>query len=86
MNTQENEEYRGYVDEWQIGLNCTPGDVEDVALKLEMLAVDPDLRRRMGENNRTFAEAHFDRRHTYKEMVKIMGRLLKETPEEKYVL
>ncbi|SDJ26657.1 Glycosyltransferase involved in cell wall bisynthesis [Salimicrobium halophilum] len=86
LNTQENKEYRGYVDHLRIGLNCIPGDAEDLAENMERLSQDPQLRKEMGENNRRFAETHFNRRNTYEEMVQIMHRLLQESSEEKHVL
>ncbi|SIS62935.1 glycosyltransferase family 4 protein [Salimicrobium flavidum] len=81
VNTQENEEYRTYVDDLRIGFNCIPGESKDVAVKMEILCSDPDLRKEMGANNRKFAETNFDRRHTYPEIVRVIENLLPETVE-----
>lgn len=83
VNTQENEEYRAYVDDLRIGFNCTPGKAGDVAAKMEILCRDAEIRKEMGANNRRFAETDFDRRHTYREIVEIIKKLLPETAEEK---
>lgn len=65
INTQESEEYRFLVNEYQMGFNCNNGDVNDVANRISMLIEDSALREKMGENSRRCAEDRFDRSKTY---------------------
>ena len=66
VSTQENEEYRRLIDEYQMGYNCKNSDSSDLAEKIRELANDADLRSRMGDNARKCAEERFDRAATYK--------------------
>ena len=68
LNTQECQEYRDLVDEYQMGLNCTNSDAVDLAEKMRVLLADPDLCHRMGENSRRCAMERFDRRQSYREI------------------
>ena len=69
VSTQENQEYRDYLDQYQCGINCRVGNYQDVADALIKLAKDPELRKKMGDNARKFGVEKFDRRHTYKRIV-----------------
>jgi len=66
VNTQESEEYRRLVNEYQIGINVQNGDSKDLADKIEILYNDKTLREKFGANNRKLAEEKFDRKNTYK--------------------
>lgn len=70
VSTQENQEYRNYVDQYQCGINCRVGNSQDVADALVKLAKNSELRRTMGKNSRRFGVEKFDRRETYKNIVK----------------
>ena len=70
VNTQENIEYRNFVASYLCGVNCRVGNVQDVADALVKLAKDTNLRESMGANARKFGIEKFDRRYTYKEIVK----------------
>lgn len=66
LNTQECEEYRNLVEEYNMGFNCENGDIEELAEKMLLLVNDGSLRLHMGKNARKCAEERFDRANTYK--------------------
>lgn len=72
INTQESEEYRELIFEYQAGFNCINGDVHDVSEKLLELINNQGLRREMGGNNRRLAEERFDRKKTYQKIVEML--------------
>ncbi|MBR3614640.1 MAG: glycosyltransferase family 4 protein [Clostridia bacterium] len=72
VNTQESPEYRKLVEDYQIGFNVETSNAEEMAEKIELLYKDKALRKRLGKNNRKLAEEKFDRKHTYKEIKKII--------------
>ena len=72
INTQENEEYRKLVDDYEMGFNCRNNDEEDMAVKLKKLIDNPELRERMGRNARRCAEERFDRKNTYPALVRVI--------------
>lgn len=65
LNTQENEEYRNLVEQYNMGLNCNNDNPEDLAKKIEWLIENKEDRLRMGDNARRCAEEKFDRKVTY---------------------
>lgn len=69
LNTQECEEYRSLVENYNMGLNCKNNDAVDLAEKMMSLIKDKRLREEMGKNARRCAEEKFDRKHTYQELV-----------------
>jgi glycosyltransferase involved in cell wall biosynthesis len=69
VNTQESPEYRSLLREFNCGLNCAPGDHMEVADAIAKLLDDPELAETMGRNSRRMAEAKFDRRQTYEQIV-----------------
>lgn len=66
VSTQESEEYRQLVNEYEMGFNCNNGDAKDLAEKIATLANDEILRKKMGMNARRCGEERFDRSSTYK--------------------
>lgn len=72
INTQESQEYRDLVEEYNMGFNCKNGDADDVADKLLILAENEELRREMGRNAHRCAEEKFDRGRSYKELLFII--------------
>ena len=64
------EEYRNLIDEYQMGFNCSNDDAEDIARKLKKLADDKELRTRMGAGARRCAEERFDRKTSYKKLIR----------------
>jgi glycosyltransferase involved in cell wall biosynthesis len=69
INTQECDEYRRAVANRALGINCECGNVEEVAYAIESLALNPTLRKEMGDANRRFGEECFDRRNTYPKII-----------------
>lgn len=72
LNTQESEEYRKLVEQYQMGFNCENGNAKDLAEKMIKLIKDSDLRRIMGNNARKCAEEKFDRKNSYREIEKLI--------------
>ena len=72
INTQESEEYRRLVEEYDIGFNCKNNNPEDIAKKIKILVDNKELRELKGKNNRRLAEEKFDRKKTYKEIIKLI--------------
>ena len=68
VSTQENEEYRRLIEEYQMGFNCRNNDPEDLAKKLKLLIEDEQLRKKMGNNARRCAEDKFNRAFSYKKI------------------
>lgn len=74
INTQESEEYRELVEQYDIGFNCKNGDANNIADKMEILIKDRKLIEIKGKNNRKLAEEKFNRKKTYKYIIKdILG-------------
>ena len=70
ISTQESEEYRKLVEDYDMGFNCENGNIAELADKLGALIKDPQLRKRMGRNARKCASEKFDRKRTYKHLIK----------------
>lgn len=66
VSTQESEEYKKLIEQYQMGFNCRNNDSDDLAEKLRRLIDDKDLRQEMGANARKCAEERFDREECYK--------------------
>lgn len=75
INTQENLEYRGLVEEYQCGVNCECGNAEQVADAIERLAKDKDLRERLGANARKLGVERFDRRTSYLKIIEAIEKI-----------
>lgn len=76
INTQENLEYRKLVEDWNCGINCECGNVQDTANAIEKLVNNPSLCEEMGRNSRRLGEMKFDRRMTYLEIVKFLESIV----------
>ncbi len=70
LNTQESPEYRNLVEKYKMGFNCENGNAESLAEKMQILIEDEQLRLEMGRNARRCAEEKFDRRNSYRELIK----------------
>ena len=77
INTQESLEYRQLIDSYQCGINCECGNTEDVADAIEKLCINPELRKKMGENSQRLGREKFDRRYTYPQIVNAIEDLIK---------
>ncbi len=69
INTQECQEYRNLIDEYQCGINCECENAEDVANAIIKLCLDENLREKMGKNHRKLGNERFDRRKTYQKII-----------------
>ena len=63
-------EQRDMVDEYGAGLNYEPENVGDMVEKIKTLIENADLRKSMGEAARKLALEKFDRKTSYKELLK----------------
>lgn len=57
------------VDNYHVGINYEPGNVDNLCDCIINLAKDEELRNEMGKNARKLAEDKFDRRNSYKELI-----------------
>lgn len=69
INTQECQEYRNLVDEYQMGFNCQNGNSKEMADRIVQLIENPKLRENMGRNSRRCAEEKFDRKTSYQSLI-----------------
>ncbi len=72
INTQECQEYRNLVDEYQMGFNCGNGNSKEMADRIVQLVENQKLRENMGRNSRRCAEEKFDRKNSYVELKKVI--------------
>lgn len=75
ISTQECEEYRKLVTDYHIGYNCIM-DVDEIAGRIRELIHNPQLRVKMGDNNRQLANEKFDRSKTYDQIIEQIQELL----------
>lgn len=76
LNTQESDEYRELVTNYNIGLNSRNEDPRELANNISKLVKNKRLRETMGLNNRKLAEEKFDRRYTYKKIFDLIKSCL----------
>lgn len=74
INTQECEEYRNLVTDWNMGINCGCENSEDVAMQLDCLIRNEHKRNELGNNARKCAEEKFDRSNSYKYIISAITR------------
>lgn len=74
VNSQENEEYRKLIEDYNMGFNCKNEDADDMAQKLELLVVNKSLREEMGKNARKCAEEKFDRKLSYQTIINLISK------------
>lgn len=72
LNTQECQEYRDLISNYNAGLNCVNNDPADLAEKLWVLCKSEMLRKVMGSNSRKLAEEKFDRLITYQKVLSLL--------------
>lgn len=65
VSTQESDEYRKLIDDYQMGFNCRNNDCVDLSEKIKKLTDDEELRQEMGQNARRCAVERFDRKASY---------------------
>lgn len=69
INTQECQEYRNLITQYNCGINCECGNSEEVAEALLKLSHSPELRKKLGKNSLLLAKEKFDRQHTYNQII-----------------
>lgn len=69
VNTQECEEYRELLDEYEAGINCECEDANQIALALQQLIENQELRNIMAINSRKLGLDHFERKNSYNAIV-----------------
>lgn len=74
VSTQECDEYRRLIDQYQMGFNCRNNDSADLAEKLKILVYDGNMRRQMGRNARRCAEKRFDRKTSYCDITRLISQ------------
>lgn len=74
-NTQECAEYRNLIDSYGCGINCSPGDPQDLAKALGKLIENPSLRKQMGQQSLKLGLERFDRRTSYQEIIDLLDKL-----------
>lgn len=72
LNSSQNNEFMEIVDKENLGYNYKPGDSVHLAVLIEKLYHNQELRLTFGENGRQLAEKKFDRRHSYEEIYSII--------------
>lgn len=68
VSTQECQEYRHLVENYNMGFNCRNHDAKDLAEKLSVLIHNEELRSEMGKNARRCAKEKFDRVQEYRKI------------------
>lgn len=72
INTQECEEYRKLIRDYNCGFNCQNEDIDGISEKIKILVEDVELRKMMGKNSRKLGEEKFDRGMSYKKICQII--------------
>lgn len=70
INTQNSKEYRSLLEEFNAGINCENGNIEDISFNIYKLIKDKKLRETLGNRNRLLAEKKFNRDKTYEKIIK----------------
>ena len=78
VNTGLNAEFKAKVTADGFGVNVPPEDPAALADALAALYNDSEIRRAMGKTARHIAETQFDRNTTYREIVALVERHLKD--------
>lgn len=69
INTQECEEYRNLITDYNCGINCEVGNSRQVADAIIRLVSDSDLCKKLGENSRRLGLERFDRRQSFRKII-----------------
>ncbi len=72
VNTQESQEYRSLLRQYQAGISVDCGEVEKIADAIADLASDPASAKRLGHGSRRMAEDLFDRAEAYGVLTKMV--------------
>ena len=69
INTQECNEYRKLIKEYNMGVNCISNNAIDMADKISFVLSNQNILTQMGQNSRKCAIELFDREKTYQKIV-----------------
>ena len=72
INTQTSDEYVGIIEKYNMGISCLDKDPKTLAIALEKLVENQELRISFGQNARKCAEELFNRRISYRKIVEIL--------------
>ena len=75
INTQNSEEYRCLLKNYDCGINCVNGDSRSVAQAIRMLCDNEEIRIKMGLNAKKLGENCFDRQKTYPKIQNLIYEL-----------
>ena len=75
VSTQESEEYRRLLEEYNCGINCGAQNVQEVSDAIKKLIGNEALRLEMGKSSRKLGEEKFDRKQSYKLITQVIERL-----------
>lgn len=75
ISTQECMEYRDLLDQYNAGINCDNGDINQLANAIRKLCDNPQLRLELGNNNRRLAEERFDRERSYTPILELLEKI-----------
>lgn len=75
INTQECQEYRDLIDEYDCGINCDCGNVEDISNAIKFLIENPKVCKKMGLGARKLGEEKFNRESTYNCIIEAVENL-----------
>lgn len=78
VNTQNSEEYRNLLEEYQCGINCESGNAHSVAEAIERLYYDILLKEYMRAKAKKLGKERFNRQDTYGAVVNLIQKMLKE--------
>ena len=77
INTQECQEYKDLVNEYQMGFNCNNENSEDIAEYIRNLITNEKIRMQMSKNARRCGEERFDRGKNYQKLIDIIVQTVK---------
>lgn len=77
VNSQQCEEYKSLLNQYQSGINVSCEDEKEIANAISFLIENVEERKRMACNSRKMAEEIFDRRKTYKKIVREISEMRK---------
>ena len=69
VNTQECQEYRDLLDQYQAGINCECENSDEITAALTRLISDFKLRKEMSRNSRRLGKECFNRKNAYHKLV-----------------
>ena len=78
INTQNSDEYRKMLEDYNCGINCENGNVNSIAKAILKLYYDKDLKTKMSANSYKLGSEKFDRRRTYTKVRELIEEMVQE--------